>query len=212
MRALLSIILVSSLSLAASAAGRVLVVGDSLSAAYGIDQRRGWVALLQQRLLACDPGYRVTNASITGDTTRGGLARLPAALARERPDIVIIALGGNDGLRGFAPDQTQANLRQMIELARGEGAKVLLLGVRLPMNYGKAFGEKFHQVYLDLADQLAVALVPFFLEGVAETRALMQADGIHPAVEAQPRILDNVWRALAPLLRQGRQRGLGLPD
>jgi acyl-CoA thioesterase-1 len=204
MRAVFSIILLVLASLAApaiaAAADKILIVGDSLSAAYGIEKSRGWVALLQQRLEARQLGYRVINGSITGDTTRGGLSRLPAALEREQPAIVVIALGGNDGLRGFAPQQTRDNLRRMIELSRNSGAHVLLLGVRLPQNYGRAFGEKFHRVYLELADEMGVPLVPFFLEGVAETRDLMQADGIHPAAEAQPRILDNVWSGLVPLL------------
>jgi acyl-CoA thioesterase-1 len=204
MRAVFSIVLLVLASLAApaiaAAADKILIVGDSLSAAYGIEKSRGWVALLQQRLEARQLGYRVINGSITGDTTRGGLSRLPAALERERPAIVVIALGGNDGLRGFAPQQTRGNLRRMIELSRDKGADVLLLGVKLPQNYGRAFGEKFHRVYLELADEMGVPLVPFFLEGVAETRDLMQADGIHPAAEAQPRILDNVWSGLVPLL------------
>lgn len=193
-------LLSSLLSLSAGAADTILVMGDSLSAAYGIEKRRGWVALLDQRLREHSLGLEVVNASITGDTTRGGLSRLPAALERVRPQILIIALGGNDGLRGLAPRQTRENLRRMIELARASGADVLLLGVKLPANYGRAFGEKFHRIYLDLARDLDVTLVPFFLEGVAETRALMQADGIHPGVDAQPRILDNVWSGLAPLL------------
>ena len=203
MRALCSIFLLSLLTLFASsatAADKLLVIGDSLSAAYGIEKRLGWVALLQQRLREQNPDARVINASITGDTTRGGLARLPAALERESPNIVIIALGGNDGLRGFSPQQTRENLRRMIEEARINGAKVLLLGVKLPMNYGRTFGEKFHRVYLELANEQQVPVVPFFLEGVAETLELMQPDGIHPAVEAQPRILENVWEGLVPLL------------
>ena len=176
------------------------MLGDSLSAAYGIDRQQGWVALLQQRLQSRGYDYEVINASITGDTTRGGLSRLPAALEREHPAVLIIALGGNDGLRGFAPQQTAENLRTMIRQGRATGASVLLLGIKLPANYGKAFGEKFHRIFLDLAQEEKVALVPFFLEGVAETRELMQADGIHPGVAAQPRILDNVWSGLAPLL------------
>jgi acyl-CoA thioesterase-1 len=186
----------------AVAAAKIVVVGDSLSAAYGIDRRRGWVTLLQQRLRDRGLDYEVVNASITGDTSRGGLSRLPATLERERPAVLVIALGGNDGLRGLAPEQTADNLRRMIEQGRGVGARVLLLGIKLPSNYGRTFGEKFHRVYLDLAREQQVALVPFFLEGVAETRELMQPDGIHPGAAAQPRILDNVWSALEPLLRQ----------
>lgn len=203
MRTLSCIVLLLFVALAplhAAPAARIVVVGDSLSAAYGIDRQRGWVALLQQRLQERRLDYRVVNASITGDTTRGGLSRLPATLERERPGVLVIALGGNDGLRGFAPEQTRSNLRAMIELGREAGARVLLLGIRLPANYGKAYGEKFHRIYRDLAEEQQVALVPFFLEGVAETRELMQADGIHPGESAQPRILDNVWAGLEPLL------------
>jgi len=203
MRIVFSIALLLIVALAplwASAGGKILVVGDSLSAAYGIDKQRGWVALLQRRLEQQGLDYDVANASISGDTTRGASFRLPAALERENPAVLIIALGGNDGLRGFAPEQTRSNLRQMIERGRAAGAAVLLLGVKLPGNYGRAYGEKFHRIYLELARELQVALVPFFLEGVAETRELMQADGVHPTVEAQPRILENVWSGLAPLL------------
>ncbi len=193
----------------ALAAAKIVVVGDSLSAAYGIDKRRGWVALLQQRLRDQGLDYEVVNASITGDTSRGGLSRLPATLERERPAVLVIALGGNDGLRGFAPEQTADNLRRMIEQGRDAGARILLLGIKLPGNYGRAFGEKFHRVYLELAREQQVSLVPFFLEGVAETRELMQPDGIHPGVAAQPRILDNVWSALEPLLRQAPAAATG---
>lgn len=203
MRVAVSIIILFGLALLAastSAASSVLVVGDSLSAGYGIERQQGWVALLRQRIADRGLPYDVVNASITGDTTRGGLSRLPAALEREQPSVVVIALGGNDGLRGFAPQQTKDNLRRMIDLSRNAGAEVLLLGVKLPANYGRAFGEKFHRVYRDLAAETGVATVPFFLEGVAETRAMMQPDGIHPSAEAQPRILDNVWQDLAPLL------------
>ena len=203
MRTVFSIVLLLVVGLAplhAGATARILVLGDSLSAAYGIDRQQGWVALLQQRLRSLGYGYEVINASITGDTTRGGLSRLPATLERELPAVLIIALGGNDGLRGFAPQQTAENLRAMIRQGRATGASVLLLGIKVPANYGKAFGEKFHRIFLDLAQEEKVALVPFFLEGVAETRELMQADGIHPGVAAQPRILDNVWSGLAPLL------------
>jgi len=184
------------------AAGTILVMGDSLSAAYGIDKQRGWVALLQQRLQQQSPDYQVVNASISGDTSRGGLSRLPAALKRESPAVLVLALGANDGLRGFAPERIRENLRLMIEQARDAGTSVLLLGIKLPANYGSVYGEKFHRVYLDLAQEEQVNLVPFFLEGVAETRELMQADGIHPGVQAQTRILDNVWAGLAPLLTE----------
>ena len=193
-----------------AAGGTVLIVGDSLSAAYGIEKRLGWVSLLERRLRARGIPFEVANASITGDTTRGGLSRLPAALDRFEPSVVVIALGGNDGLRGFAPAQTRANLRDMIRLSRDAGADVLLLGVKLPANYGKAYGDKFHRIFQDLATAEEVRVVPFFLEGVAETRELMQADGIHPDVDAQPRILDNVWAQLAPML-SGDSATAGMP-
>lgn len=183
----------------ASSAPKILVLGDSLSAGYGIDANRGWVALLETTLQEQGQDYRVINAGISGDTTRGGLARLPARLDRERPEIVILQLGANDGLRGMSLDQMKDNLRRMIALSREHGAKVLLLGVHLPTNYG-AYGQRFHRVYGELAAETAVALVPFFLAGVAETPDLMLADGIHPNAAAQPRILRNVLAGLRPLL------------
>lgn len=179
---------------------KVLVVGDSLSAAYGIPQDAGWVTLLQQRLRKAGYPHQVVNASITGDTTGGGLARLPAALRQHAPQIVILELGGNDGLRGFSPANIQANLRQMVELSQASRARVLLLGVRLPANYGVGYGERFAQVYAQVSDQTGASLVPFFLAGVAETRDGMLADGIHPAASSQPALLGNVWPALVRLL------------
>lgn len=183
------------------AAPRVLVVGDSLSAAYGIPRQQGWVALLQDRLSEAGYPHQVINASISGDTSGGGLTRLPAALAQHRPRLVVIELGGNDGLRGFDPAQIQANLTRMVKLSRTAGAKVLLLGVRMPANYGSGYGERFQQVYAGVRDATGAALVPFFLAGIAETRDAMQADGIHPDAAAQPAMLDNVWPALQPLLQ-----------
>lgn len=179
----------------------LLVMGDSLSAGYGIAQNDGWVHLLQQRLNKHDLDYSVINASISGDTTHGGLTRLPAALAQHQPEIVLIQLGGNDGLRGLDLTQAQHNLRQMIDLAHQSNAKVLLLGVKLPANYGPVYGAQFHQIYTKLAQEKQVALVDFFLAGVAETLELMQADGIHPSAEAQPKILQNVWGELQNLLQ-----------
>lgn len=177
-----------------------MVVGDSLSAAYGIPVDQGWVSLLQRRLRSAGYQHQVLNASISGDTTRGGVSRLPQALAEHRPEVVIIQLGGNDGLRGFGPEQTRRHLLEMIRLARAARAKVLLLGVQLPANYGNEFRSKFHHVYLDLADQETVPLVPFFLDGVAQDLTLMQADGIHPGGAAQSKILDNIWPALTAIL------------
>ena len=181
----------------------LLVVGDSLSAGYGIAAEQGWVNLLQLRLDRGGSKYRVVNASITGDTTRGGLARLPRALQVHKPHIVIIELGGNDGLRGPHYDEMRANLQQMVALSREAGAQVLLLGMRMPPNYGPEFTRRYHQVFHQVAEAEQVTLVPFFLERVAEDKALMQADGVHPNAEAQPVLLDNVWPALEPMLDQG---------
>lgn len=185
----------------------LLVYGDSLSAAYGIPREAGWVALLERRLAERAPAWRVVNASVSGETSAGGRARLPAVLDRHRPAIVVLALGANDGLRGLAPGQTSANLADMIETARRHGARVLLVGMRLPPNYGSAYTREFQAVYPELARQGGTALVPFLLDGIATRPELFQADGLHPTAAAQARILDNVWRGLAPLLGPGgRQR------
>lgn len=183
-----------------AAAPNLLVVGDSLSAAYGIPADRGWVSLLQQRLREQGKDYRVINASITGDTTHGGLTRLPKALQSHRPSVVIIELGGNDGLRGFDLETTRSNLQEMIRLSRDAGATVLLLGVRLPANYGKAYRERFSEVFSSLAAAEQVALVPAFMLGISDHLDMMQADGIHPSAEAQEKLLENVWPTLLPLL------------
>jgi acyl-CoA thioesterase-1 len=179
----------------------ILVLGDSLSAGHGIDYTRGWVSLLQQRLAAQHFPQRVVNASISGETTAGGVSRLPAALASHRPAIVILELGGNDGLRGLPLARMRTNLAKLIELAKAKGARVLLLGMRLPPNYGPRYTNGFQDIYKQLAEKYHVALVPFLLQGVAEQRELMQADNIHPTAQAQPRLLDNVWPRLLPLLR-----------
>jgi len=178
----------------------ILVVGDSLSAAHGIDQNDGWVPLLQQRLRQQGYPYRVVNASISGDTTAGGLARLPAALRQSRPGIMILELGANDGLRGLSLSRAHDNLALMIDLARQAGARVLLLGMLIPPNLGPAYTEKFQVMYQQLAKQKQLPLVPFFLDGVADDRELMQDDGLHPNELAQARMLDNVWSKLRPLL------------
>jgi len=184
----------------AAAAAGILVVGDSISAAFGLDSSKGWVALLQKRL--ADEGFAQTviNASISGDTSRGGLSRLPALLAAQRPQIVIIELGGNDGLRGQSLAQLQQNLARMVKLAKDSGAQVLLLGMLLPPNYGERYNAAFAAVYREVADTQQVALLPFFLEGVGGVAGMMQADGIHPTAGAQPRLLDNLWPLLRPLL------------
>ncbi|SDT44324.1 arylesterase [Pseudomonas fuscovaginae UPB0736] len=183
-----------------AAAGTVLIVGDSISAAFGLDTRVGWVALLEKRLR--DEGFKdqVVNASISGDTSAGGQARLPALLAEHKPELVIIELGGNDGLRGQLPTQLKQNLASMIDNARASGAKVLLLGMQLPPNYGARYTKAFAEVYPALAEEKNVALVPFFLEGVGGHPELMQADGIHPGPAGQDKLLNNVWPTLKPLL------------
>lgn len=174
----------------------ILVVGDSLSAAYGIDVDAGWVNLLRRRLAVQAASWRVINRSISGDTTAGGLARLPPLLEQYRPDIVIIELGSNDGLRGLSFEQMKANLQAMIDASRAAGGRVLLVGGRLPPNYGKAYTEAFHRSFQQLAQANQLPLVPFLLEGVALDRSLMQADGYHPNAKAQPRLMENVWSVL----------------
>jgi acyl-CoA thioesterase-1 len=178
----------------------LLVLGDSISAAYGIDTDEGWVALLQQRLNSDGFNYRVVNASVSGDTTRTGLNRLDDALRQYKPAIVIVALGGNDGLRGLPFSEIESSLNGIIELSQQQGAKVLLTGVRLPPNYGAFYNTRFAKLFRQLADSWQVALVPRLLDQVADHRELMQADGIHPVAAAQSRILENVWPHLQPLL------------
>jgi len=178
----------------------ILVLGDSLSAAYGIALADGWVALLQGRLRERGLDFQVVNAGISGDTTAGGLARLPGLLERHRPAVLIVELGANDGLRGMRPTMIRDNLARIIQAGRAAGSRVLLTGIQLPPNYGAAYNLAFQGVFQDLAATQGVALVPSLLAGVAEDRALMQADGIHPDTAAQSRILDNVWPVLAPLL------------
>lgn len=181
----------------------ILVVGDSLSAEYGLARGSGWVALLEQRLQRQQPGARVVNASVSGDTTAGGRSRLPALLERHRPDIVILELGGNDALRGLPLTTTRDNLRAMIRASRDAGARVLLLGMDMPPNYGERYRAEFRAVYADLAREEQTALVPFFLAGVADipdAARYFQADRIHPNEQAQGRMLDNVWGVLRRLL------------
>jgi len=183
-----------------ASAGTVLIVGDSISAAFGLDTQLGWVSLLKQRLQKEGFKDTVINASVSGDTSAGGRARLPALLAEHKPELVILELGGNDGLRGQQPAQLQQNLASMIDSSRAAGAKVLLLGMRIPPNYGPRYTKAFAEVYSNLADDKKVPLVPFFLEGVGGVPELMQADGLHPAVAAQGKLLENVWPTLKPLL------------
>ncbi|HEX7031236.1 MAG TPA: arylesterase [Gammaproteobacteria bacterium] len=178
----------------------ILIVGDSLSAGYGLRPGEGWVSLLEQRLGSEGYPHRVVNASISGDTTRGALSRLPRALEVHDPEIVVIELGGNDGLRGFPVDVMRGNLAEIVRLSRESGADVLLLGMRIPANYGPAYTERFYRVFVDLAESAQVPFLPFFLDGVALKPELMQDDGIHPNADAQATLLNNVWPALAPLL------------
>lgn len=188
-------------SAAAHAAGPLLVLGDSLSAAHNIPQQAGWVALLEHRLNQRGaPAPKVINASISGETTAGALARLPALLAQYRPSLVLVELGGNDGLRGLPPAELAANLDAIIRTSRDAGARVLLLGIDLPPNYGRAYRDRFRAVYSDLAKKHRVPLLPFLLDGVALQPGLMQEDGVHPTAEGQPRVLDNVWGLLQPML------------
>lgn len=188
----------------AHARPRVLVVlGDSLSAAHGIDVEQGWVALLGARLARREPPWRVINASVSGATTSDGRARIGGLLARDRPAVVIVELGGNDGLRGIPMDTMRANLEAIVRRVLAAGARVLLLGVRLPPNYGAAYNRSFAAVFAAVARSERVALVPFLLEGVGGVPALMQADGLHPRAVAQRRLLENVWPALEPLLGPG---------
>ncbi|WP_248747539.1 arylesterase [Pseudomonas sp. MWU12-2037] len=183
-----------------AAAGTVLIVGDSISAGFGLDTRVGWVALLEKRLKTEGFADQVVNASISGDTSAGGQARLPALLAEHKPQVVVLELGGNDGLRGQQPAQLKQNLASMIDKSQATGAKVLLLGMQIPPNYGQRYTQAFAKVYGELAEEKHVALVPFFLEGIGGHPELMQADGIHPAPAGQGMLLDNVWPRLKPLL------------
>lgn len=183
-----------------AAGGVIVVLGDSLSSAYGFDVASGWVQLLQGRLDDDRMEYRVVNASISGDTTSGGVTRLPAELKEHTPDIVVVELGGNDGLRGLPLEVTRENLERIVAESQIAGARVLLVGMRLPPNYGPAYTKAFHAIYQDLADKYDVARVPFLLDGVGGVDEMMQSDGIHPRAEAQPKMLDNVWPHLKPLL------------
>ncbi|HSG90751.1 MAG TPA: arylesterase [Pseudomonadales bacterium] len=187
-------------SATAATSQTILVLGDSISAAYGIEPAQGWVRLLQERLDALKPGYSVVNASVSGETTGGGLARLPSALERHAPDVVIIELGGNDGLRGYPITRIRGNLTRMTELALDSGARVLLAGMFVPPNYGERYMQGFNDSFHEVAGQFDVPLVPFFLEGIATRPELMQDDGIHPTARAQSMLLDNLWPLLEPLL------------
>ena len=178
----------------------VLVIGDSLSAGYGIDIDQSWTTLLQSRLQSQGYEHRVVNASITGDTTEGGASRIAAALENFGPDLVILELGGNDGLRGIPLDRMKDNLRAIIETSQQSGASVIMLGIRIPTNYGPRYTSAFEGVYRELAEQLQIPWIEFFMETVALDETLMQADGIHPNAEAQPILLDNAWPIVSQAL------------
>ena len=189
---------------AQGASRTLLVVGDSLSAEYGLARGSGWVALLEQKLAQDKLAWKVVNASISGDTTSGGRSRLPVLLAQHKPQVVVLELGGNDALRGLPLAMTQDNLSQMARLAKAAGARVLVAGIAVPPNYGRAYGEGFIALFGSVARAEGAALVPFLLAGVADVPNaddLFQADRIHPKAEAHPRMLANVWPALRPLLK-----------
>lgn len=174
-------------------AQNVLLVGDSISAAYGLELEQGWARLLGQRLVEQNPSLELINASVSGDTTAGGLARLPALLEQFAPTLVLIELGGNDGLRALPVSNMQQNLSAMVTLARQAGAEVILLGMRIPPNYGPRYSDAFEQAFVEVAAEHAVPLVPFLLEGVGGVEGMIQHDGVHPTAAAQPVLLDNVW-------------------
>lgn len=185
---------------AAFASPTILVTGDSLSAAYGIPLERGWVALMQIRLQGEGYPHRVINTSISGETTAGGLGRLPSELKKYQPELVIIELGANDGLRGLSLDEMRSNLEKMVSLSHASGARVLLLGMRLPNNYGPEYTSAFHDSFRQVAESKKTALIPFFLAAIALDQKWFQADGIHPTEEAQPMLLNAVWEHVTPLL------------
>ena len=178
----------------------LLILGDSLSAGYGMDREKSWVSLLETRLRDSGYSYRILNSSISGDTSQGGLARIPRLLDRYQPQIVILELGANDGLRGINPVITRENMTSMIQQSQAIGARVLLAGIKLPPNYGSAYLQQFESMYGDLANEFGTLLVPFFMEGVAMRPDLLQADNIHPNEKGQPVLLDNIWKVLQPKL------------
>ena len=190
----------TSIRQAAAEQRTVLVLGDSLSAGYGLEATQGWVPLIAQRVSQDRPGWHVVNASISGETTAGGAARVVSEVVRVRPGVVVIELGANDGLRGLPLRQTRHNLAYMIGAARGVHAKVLLVGMRLPPNYGPDYTQGFEAVYRDLAGQFHTAFVPFLLEPIMRDRTAFQADDMHPVARVQPLLRDHVWKTLGPLL------------
>ena len=186
---------------AAKAPRTILVMGDSLSAAYGLSASQGWVALTAERMGKSHPGWKMVNASISGETTAGGAARIDAELKRHRPAVVVIELGANDGLRGLPLAQSRTNLERMIKASKAAGAKVLLVGMRMPPNYGREYTQGFERNFSELASTHKTALLPFLLEPIATDRTAFQADNLHPVASAQPKLRDHVWKSLSPLLK-----------
>ena len=199
---LFSVIVFALVASTAQAAQTIVVFGDSLSAAYGIPPNTGWVALLENKLKQQNNAYKVINASISGETTSGGLTRFAQMLKNHQPKIVVIELGANDGLRGLSLNDMQSNLNSMITQAKAKNATVMLLGMKIPPNYGIQYTQKFSAIYENLAKQYKLNLVPFFLDGVAGNRTLVQDDGLHPTAAAQPKLLENIWPKLESLLKK----------
>jgi acyl-CoA thioesterase-1 len=199
--ALAALLLLVGAANAYSAPKTLLVVGDSLSAEYGLVRGTGWVALLEQKLKSQKLDANIVNASVSGETTSGGRTRLPALLSKHKPDVVVIELGANDGLRGLPVPAAEANLRAMVDASRKAGAQVLLVGMRMPPNYGRDYADKFFAMYGTLSKSVRVPLAPFMLDGVAEKPDLFQPDRLHPLAEAHPIILANIWPHLLPILK-----------
>lgn len=196
----ITLLLSSPISIAGKKSATILVVGDSLSAAHGIEPQSGWVSLLGLKITQEKKPYQIINASISGDTTINGLKRLPPLLNKYKPGIVIIELGANDGLRGLSLKGMEKNLRQMIELCQLSGSKILLAGMKIPPNYGKRYTDVFYKTFINLTKEYKLHLVPFLLEGVGGNTELMQDDGLHPAKNAQPVIMQTVWKELRLIL------------
>lgn len=203
---ILSVLIGGQHALAADAQHTLLVLGDSISAAYGMDLEQGWVTLMDRRLAAERSGWQVVNASISGDTTDGGLRRLPQLLESHQPAMVLIELGGNDGLRGFPIQRMRDNLSAMVQQAQARGAQVALLSMAIPPNFGKRYTDLFTASFEHIAESTGATLVPFILDGIATDSQLMQADGIHPTAAAQPMIVDNVYPWLEPLIEDISQQ------
>ena len=207
MRRILTLVLfLISIPAGGAEAPTVLVFGDSLSAGFGIDVDQSWPALLQTRLQGQWYEHQVVNASISGETTEGGANRIPIALERFKPAVVILELGGNDGLRGFPPERMRSNLKTIIETSKASGAAVVLLGIRIPTNYGSRYTQAFENTYRELARELDVPWIEFFMAGIAMDRDLMQDDGIHPNATAQPILLDNAWPIIREALEQAKTK------